>query len=212
MAISVTTNQQINGTTTVAKNLTNFTMAGWFRRDTNLSLQIFGFNSNLNHRTCIAYNPDNNLYFVLSNASNSVGAFIPNITGWNHVAMVFNGSLTGNSNRLKGYVNGANQSLSFFGTIPSTTSNNVNNEDLRIGRDVLSNVWSTGGFAELGMWQSSLTDGEIVSLFKGMSCDKVRPQSVVYYTPLIRNIQDLSRGISLINTNTTAANHPRVYA
>ena len=45
-----------------------------------------------------------------------------------------------------------------------------------------------------------------------MTCDKIRPQSLVYYTPLIRDIQDLARGMTLTNTNSTVANHPRVYA
>lgn len=213
MAIYATTNQQINGTTSAAKNQANFTMAGWFKRDATASRQLFGFNSNLNHRTTISHNPDNNIYFVVSSGSNAGGSTFQNtITGWNHVAMVFNGSLTGNENRLKGYVNGVIRTLAFFGPIPSATSNDVNNEDLRIGKDVLSNVWSTGGFAELGMWQASLTDSEIVSLSKGITCDKVRPQSLIYYTPLIRDIQDFNRGMSLTNTNTTVANHPRVYA
>ncbi len=62
------------------------------------------------------------------------------------------------------------------------------------------------------MWQATLTAAEIASLSKGMTCDKIRPQSLVYYTPLIRDIQDLARGMTLTNTNSTVANHPRVYA
>lgn len=62
------------------------------------------------------------------------------------------------------------------------------------------------------MWQATLTAEEIASIAKGMTCDKVRPQSLVYYTPLIRDIQDLARGMTLTDTSTTVANHPRVYA
>ncbi len=62
------------------------------------------------------------------------------------------------------------------------------------------------------MWQATLTAEEIASLAKGMTCDKIRPQSLVYYTPLIRDIQDLARGMALTNTDSTVANHPRVYA
>ena len=126
--------------------------------------------------------------------------------------MTFDGSQSGNANRLKIYFNGVNQTLNFSGTIPATTSNNIANETFRIGRLQFNNAWSTGDFAELGMWQATLTAAEIASLAKGMTCDKVRPQSLVYYTPLIREIQDLARGMTLTNTNSTVANHTRVYA
>lgn len=81
----------------------------------------------------------------------------------------------------------------------------------RIGRYQSNNSWSTGDFAELGMWQATLTAEEVASLAKGMTCDKIRPQSLVYYTPLIRDIQDLARGMTLTNTDSTVANHPRIY-
>ena len=62
------------------------------------------------------------------------------------------------------------------------------------------------------MWQASLTAEEVSSLAKGMTCEKIRPQSLVFYTPLIREIQDLARGMTLTDTSTTVSNHPRVYA
>ena len=61
------------------------------------------------------------------------------------------------------------------------------------------------------MWQASLTAAEIASLAKGMTCEKICPQSLVFYTPLIREIQDLARGMTLTDTSTTVANHPRIY-
>jgi len=61
------------------------------------------------------------------------------------------------------------------------------------------------------MWQATLTAEEVASLSKGMTCDKIRPQSLVFYAPLVREIQDLARGMTLTNTNSTVANHPRVY-
>jgi hypothetical protein len=73
--------------------------------------------------------------------------------------------------------------------------------------------YTSGLIAEVGIWNVALTADEIASLAKGMTCDKVRPQSLVFYTPLVRNLQDLSRGLTITNNNTaTVANHPRVYA
>lgn len=74
------------------------------------------------------------------------------------------------------------------------------------------NFW-TGDLAEVGVWNVALTADEIASLGKGVTCDQVRPQSLVFYAPLVRNIGDIARNIALSNVNTaTVANHPRVYA
>ena len=70
-----------------------------------------------------------------------------------------------------------------------------------------------GQIAEVGIWNVALTQPEIASLAKGMTCDKVRPQSLVFYAPLIRNLQDVRGGLTITNNNgATVANHPRVYA
>jgi len=70
-----------------------------------------------------------------------------------------------------------------------------------------------GRIAEVGIWNVALTASEVASLAKGMTCDKVRPQSLVFYAPLIRDLQDVRGGLTITNNNTaTVANHPRVYA
>jgi hypothetical protein len=58
-----------------------------------------------------------------------------------------------------------------------------------------------------------LTAAEIASLAKGMTCDKVRPESLVFYAPLVRDLIDAKGGLTITNNNgATVANHPRVYA
>lgn len=52
---------------------------------------------------------------------------------WVHVVAVFDGSQTGNANRMKVYVNGIQRSLTFAGTIPATTPT-VSSQPLRLGR------------------------------------------------------------------------------
>jgi len=212
MAREFTTNQQIDGTTTVAKNLTNFSMAAWINKPSLGTLQAVGFINSLSNFLGI-YCPPNSVQFLNGNGGNAYGQVNLNLTGFNHIAFTFNGTGLGNPNRLKGYINGINQNLLFQGLpIPATTSNSSELENFRIGRVQITNEWSIGSFAEIGMWQNTLTNEEVVSLAKGMTCDKIRPQSLVYYTPLVRDIQDLARGMTLTNTNTTVANHPRVYA
>jgi hypothetical protein len=70
-----------------------------------------------------------------------------------------------------------------------------------------------GQFAEVGIWNAALTADEVASLADGITCDKVRPQSLVFYAPLVRNLQDVKGGLTITNNNTaTVANHTRVYA
>ena len=70
-----------------------------------------------------------------------------------------------------------------------------------------------GLIAEVGIWNVALTAEEIASLADGMTCDKVRPQSLVFYAPLVRNLIDQKGGLTITNNNAaTVANHPRVYA
>ncbi len=67
--------------------------------------------------------------------------------------------------------------------------------------------------AEIGVWSAALTQPEIASLAKGMTCDKVRPQNLVFYAPLVRDLIDQKGGRVITNNNgATVANHPRVYA
>jgi hypothetical protein len=70
-----------------------------------------------------------------------------------------------------------------------------------------------GSMAECGAWNATATAAEIASLAKGMTCDKVRPQSLVFYAPLVRDLIDAKGGLTITNNNSaTVANHPRVYA
>lgn len=213
MARSAVTNQRITGTSTVAKNLTNFTLAGWINYSGGNTMQSFGFGSSNIHNTYIGWyaTTPRQIYFVVANGSNANGYVAKNVTGWHHAAFTFDGSQTGNSNRLKIYFDGVNETATFAGTIPSATSNNAANEDVRIGQDV-NGTFGSGEYAEIGAWQATLNAEEISSLYKGMKPNLVRPDSLVLYTPLVREIQDVVGGITLTDTNTTVATHPRVYA
>ena len=71
---------------------------------------------------------------------------------------------------------------------------------------------TNGQVGEVGVWNVALTAAEIASLAKGVTCDKVRPQSLVFYAPLVRELIDVRGGRTITNNNTaTVAVHPRVY-
>jgi hypothetical protein len=87
-----------------------------------------------------------------------------------------------------------------------------------IGTQRLSGFPNGAGFmpgliAEVGIWNAALTAEEVASLANGMTCDKIRPQNLVFYAPLVRDLVDQKGGLTITNTNSaTVANHPRVYA
>ena len=105
------------------------------------------------------------------------------------------------------------------GSATNTNSNDVlidANTHIRIGRRHLATGNNTGYFtgqiAEVGIWNAALTAEEIASLAKGMTCDKIRPQSLVFYAPLVRDLIDQKGGLTITNNNSaTVADHPRIY-
>jgi hypothetical protein len=73
-------------------------------------------------------------------------------------------------------------------------------------------TYALAQIAEVGIWNADLTAAEIASLAKGMTPNKVRPQSLVFYAPLVRDLTDQKGGLTITNNNAaTVANHPRIY-
>lgn len=86
---------------------------------------------------------------------------------------------------------------------------------------IISGRYNAGGYgafwdgriAEVGVWSATLAASEVASLGAGVSPSLVRPQSLVFYAPLIREIVDARGGRAITNTNgATVVTHPRVYA
>jgi hypothetical protein len=122
---------------------------------------------------------------------------------WIHLCGVF----TSASSRSL-YVNG-----SLIGTNDVGIGSSNSYTRITIGGNHVQTFFTNGNIAEVGIWNAALTADEIASLAKGMTCDKVRPQSLVFYAPLVRELQDVRGGLTITNNNTaTVANHPRVYA
>ena len=129
-------------------------------------------------------------------------------TTWHHACGVF-ASTTSRTAYIDGGSSGINAT-----SITPTELNRTN-----IGVQFLNGVGGTSGtgfsdgrIAEVGIWNVALTSEEIGSLADGITCDKVRPNSLVFYAPLVRNLQDVRGGLTITNNNTaTVAVHPRVY-
>jgi len=123
---------------------------------------------------------------------------------WNHGCAVF----TSTTSRVS-YLNGV------AGTINTTSVTPTNLVRVDIGSILNASAFSNffvGNLAEIGIWTVALTVEEILSLSNGVSCDKIRPQNLVFYAPLIRNLTDIARGSVITNNGTaTVVDQPRVY-
>lgn len=188
------------------------TIAGWLYPTSTTSQIVvcaIGVN-NLSHRNQLFMQGGGALQAVAVGASATdqpSAASNLTVNEWNHCSGVY----TSATNRTA-YRNGT------AGTAGTTNigAQNAANELLINARNNGSSIGLISQFsiiAEVGVWNVALTADEIASLSKGMTCDKVRPQSLVFYAPLVRNLIDVKGGLTITNNNTaTVANHPRVYA
>jgi hypothetical protein len=122
---------------------------------------------------------------------------------WQHACGVF-GSATSRSV----YINGGSKATSTTSVVPTSLSR------INIGVYRTSTPLDafTGSLAEVCLWNAALTDDEVASLAKGFTPDKIRPQSLVAYLPLIQNTQDIKGNAWTTVGSLTAADHPRIYS
>lgn len=66
-----------------------------------------------------------------------------------------------------------------------------------------------GRIAEVAIWDVALNDDEIASLAKGFRPDMIRPSKLLFYLPLVREVQDVRSGLTYTNSATAVAIHPR---
>lgn len=120
---------------------------------------------------------------------------------WTHFAGTFNSdsNRTAYKNGIAGTTNTSGSGIAANFTLMS---------EIRIGRRLTA--YANGDIAEVGFWNALLTSAEISSLAKGVSPLKIRPQNLILYAPLIRNLIDL-KGSTLTATGTTISDHPSVY-
>jgi hypothetical protein len=132
----------------------------WFRRDTisssvgadpNTSGLRFGF---------LAYS-DGTLYGVFANGV--YGSCSMNDAAWHHLAVVFDGSLTGFANRCKVYLDGVQQILTPEGVAPATLDAGITSYAL--GRNIANTLYSDGKIDSVRIYNRALTGDEVATLF-----------------------------------------------
>ena len=204
------TNQRLNTTSTPVATVP-ITLACWFRADDvtanhclfELANSAGGNGFRLLAAGAIAGDPIFADYLVISGTNAQTTAGYTAGT-FHHAAATFPNNTT-----VTAYLDGGNSATSTGSALnPSPTRINIG------ARFFTSSpgLFFDGLIAEVGIWNAALTAAEIASLAKGMTCDKVRPQSLVFYAPLVRDLINQKGGLTITNNNAaTVANHPRIY-
>lgn len=192
-------------------SVTPMTFACWFYTDLSHGGSLIDISDTQGNNSWRLWITSSNTIQVTAEAAGSsttatTTATFSNTT-WNHGCGVFSSSTSRTV-----YLNGAN-------SVTNTTSRTPN-----IGTITRSSIGSrrqggtsetffNGKIADVGIWNIALNTSEINSLSKGVSCSLVRPQNLVFYAPLIRNLFDYSKSNFNINNNgpTVFDLHPGVY-
>ena len=144
-------------------NATKFTITAWMKRSLSNSLVMISQLQSLDNDIALELWSDGNVYFEVGNGGNDYGFTANNSTAWQYLTMVFDGTQTGNSNRLKGYINGSLLTLAFNGTIPTITG--TVNTNLNIGAYLPNNNYSKGNIAQTSIYNRALSAAEILQNF-----------------------------------------------
>ncbi len=161
--------------TTSAHSILNgasqLTIAGWANMRTTTSRgSIFSRWTSASNWLSLQFSTGNDVNLIVGNGGTTYGTFdtgvgaTPPRMQWNHYAMVFDGSQTGNANRLKAYVNGESVTLSFTGTIPATAPTMTNND--RIGYDTHNDLTLDGAADDVRVYSRALSQDEIKALYR----------------------------------------------
>lgn len=84
-------------------------------------------------------------------------------TSWFHAVMVYDGSGAADADRLKLYINGVDQSLTYNATIPSSITGTGT---FRISGGA-GNMWWDGLVDEAAVWERAITPAEVDDLYNG---------------------------------------------
>ena len=118
---------------------------------------------------------------------------------WHNVVVVFDGSLTGNQNRAKIYLDGVNVTATDSGTIPATTSADVS--DFYFGKvNGLGVFYWIGNQDEIGIFNYPLTPTQVTSVYNGGVPDDL--MNTVGLTPPTNNYR-MGEDASFNGTNWT---------
>jgi surface protein len=137
------------------------TLTSWMKRRISTSKVILYQGDSIASDVAMELWSDSNVYFEVGNLSNSYGFTTNTSTDWQYLVMVFDGTQTGNSGRLKAYIDGSLLNLTYSGTIPSTSG--PSNSVFSIGNTQgIGGNFSDGNISQVQIYNRALTDQEVL--------------------------------------------------
>lgn len=187
------------------------TIAAWVK-PASLAVQIIGgiFNSaNANNGNVMAFELDASGHVIAYAGNNAATTGLATTTttlsagAWGHAAGVFT-STTSRAALLNGGGKGTNVTSIAAPTSPNRTS-------IGLRDNAADDVPFTGSIAEFGLWNVALDDAEVASLAAGFSPLLVRPQSLIAYVPLVRDLLDIRGNAFAVVGSLSQADHSPVF-
>ncbi|MBB6108332.1 Putative glycoside hydrolase Family 18, chitinase_18 [Mucilaginibacter lappiensis] len=166
-AVSLSSGKISAGDVTQLKSAAAFTLESWvyFNAIGSWNNILAKSNTSTDRIALQTGGGDNSLYVILGNGSNSYGYTAANAVSagqWYHVAVVFDGTQSTNASKLKLYINGTLQTLTFSGTIPASTSS-TNTAAFLAGSETTTstNTYLSGKIDEIRVWNAALNQSTI---------------------------------------------------
>jgi hypothetical protein len=149
---------------------TNFSFDIWFKLNNptlNNSIFSFGVGGNFTNDILIAVYGS----VILAQVNNGVdGSAYTSFssTAWTNIQVVFDGTLTGNSNRLKMYINGVLQTLTISYTVPSISATSTGTSSIGAYTSNYNGNRLNGNIAVTRGYNTSLTSTEVTQNFNAI--------------------------------------------
>lgn len=186
------------------------TMMCWFRGNSTLTGALMSLSTNggtARYSLVAAGTVAGDPIQVGSTNSAGTGANAVTSTGftsgvWTHAAGVW-----ATTSSRTAYINGGDS-----GT--ETTNITAGADRTLIGARISTTVGAffTGRIAEAAIWNTDLSPEEIAIGARGFSPWQIRPQSLVFYAPLLPTFIDIVGGLALTNTGSVGTvDGPRIY-
>ena len=159
----------IAGLANYLNNKNKFSYETWFKVNNTTSFgTLFSFGNNDNYSNDIIFFISGNQICLQVNNGADGGAVAGfTSTGWNNMCVIYDGTQTGNTNRLKLYLNGVQQTLSFGSyNVPASTSNtSMVNAGLGAYSTGGWNNFISGSIVTSRLYTASLIDSEVLQNF-----------------------------------------------
>jgi hypothetical protein len=164
-AILLTTDDDISATaasTSALQGATQLTVTMWAKKTTGASLVNIGNATGANGGVNVSLWDDGNFYCTFSDSAWIEGFYALSDTNWHHLACVYDGTQTGNTNRLKGYVDGSPITFDGYnGTVPAALTSAA--QTFYIGPTTCCS-WSNGTIDDIRIYDRPLSAQEISDL------------------------------------------------